>query len=85
MELLNTRCGQGKLIITETHIIIERLGKSQSMPRTAETTLDMRTTMWAGPWSWYTLIFHGAGQERMKASLVMQGDARAIKELLTGR
>ena len=85
-ELIRTRCAQGKLIITDTHIIVE-LGsiKSSAMPRSSFTTIDMKMTMWAGPWSSYRLVFHGAGAERLKASMVKAKDAKRIKALLTGR
>ena len=79
-ELIKTRCGQGHLIITDTHIIVERMGISHSQPRSASTTLDMKWKLMG-----YTLVFHGAGGERLKASLVKGKDARAIKALLTGR
>ena len=82
-ELIKTRCGQGHLIITDESIIVQRPGISHSIARASFTGMDMKTTLWAGPWSWYTLIFHGAGVERLKASLVMQRDARAIRALLT--
>jgi hypothetical protein len=84
-ELIKARCGQGWLILTEESIIVQRPGISHSIARASFTGLDMKVTMWAGPWSAYTLIFHGAGVERLKASIVKAKDAKAIKALLTGR
>lgn len=80
-ELANVRCGQGHLIQTDTHIIIERLGKSQMMECASFTGLDAQ---WGFAFS-YTLIFHGKGGERMKATLVKKLDMLLIREILTGR
>ena len=78
--LITARCGQGKLIITETHIIVERPGKSQTMARSAFTTLDVQGLLFSRK-----LTFHGQGGERLVASLVKSADANAIKAILTGR
>jgi len=80
-ELINVRCGQGKLIITDTHIIVERFGKSTTMARSAFTTLDMGLGFGFSQ----KLIFHGQGGEQLKATMVKSKDAKRIKELLTGR
>ena len=80
-ELITARCAQGKLTITDTHILIERIGKSQTMVRSSFTALDMK---WGIAFS-YTLVFHGAGAERLKASMVRGKDAKRIRAILTGR
>ncbi|HEX6557093.1 MAG TPA: hypothetical protein VF026_30300 [Ktedonobacteraceae bacterium] len=83
-ELITARCTQGKLTITDTHILIERIGKSQSMPRSSFTGVDMKLALWL-IMSSYTLTFHGAGGERLKASMVRGKDAKRIRNILTGR
>lgn len=79
-ELINVRCGQGKLILTETHIIIEGVGKSHMMERASFTGMDAQ---WGFAFS-YTIIFHGKGGT-MKATLVKKPDMLRIREILTGR
>jgi hypothetical protein len=88
-ELVKTRCQQGKLIITETHIIVE-LGhlKSTMLARSSFTTLEMGMAMFPLPFIYEgasNLIFHGAGGERLKATMVKTKEAKAIRMLLTGR
>lgn len=78
-DLIKVRCGQGWLIVTETHIVVERLGRSWQTARATFTGLDMKWGLFG-----YTMIFHGAGGERLKASIVKAKDAKAIKALLTG-
>ena len=83
-ELLNVRCSKGRLIITDELIIVERLGKSETMERAAFTGLDMKLSLWLVI-SAYTVVFHGKGSERLSAGMVYGKQAKAIKALLTGR
>jgi hypothetical protein len=88
-ELIKTRCSQGKLIITETHIIVE-LGrlKSTMLVREAFTGMDMKLAMFPIPFIYdgaSNLLFHGRGGERLKATMVKTKKAKEIRALLTGR
>jgi hypothetical protein len=88
MELINTRCSQGKLIITETHIITELSNlKSTMLARSAFTALDMKLKMFPLPFidGLSDLTFHGAGGEIVKAGAVKSKEAKKIRMLLTGR
>jgi len=85
-ELLRTRCSQGKVIITDTHIIVE-LGsiKSQTMARSSFTALDSKLAMWLPGMSRHKLIIHGQGGERLNVGMVKAKDAKRIRAILTGR
>lgn len=85
-ELLNAACAQGRLVVTDTHIIVERGSlTSASMPRAAFTGLDARMTLWFFGWTRYNLVFRGQGSERIKAGNVSKSTVKAVQRLLTGR
>ncbi len=80
-ELLNVRCNQGHLIITDTHILTERFdGKTQTMTRASFTGLVTKGALWR-----HKLIFHGQSGQRLRATGVSGRNAKAVKALLTGR
>lgn len=80
-ELINIRCNQGHLIITEEFILTERFdGASQSMARASFTGLETKGALWN-----HKLIFHGLSGQRLKATGVSGRNAKAVKALLTGR
>ena len=87
-ELINTRCTQGRLIITETHIIVQ-LGKrnSETMLRTTLTDLQMQTAVPSifGLGGGVNIAFHGQSGHPLRANLVKPADADRIQSLLTGR
>jgi hypothetical protein len=88
MQRLSVRCAQGRLIITDTFIIVERGNlRSASLPRTALSGVDVRMSIWIPlpGMSRYRLTFHGQGNERIHASNVSKRAARQVKALLTGR
>lgn len=84
MAELRTRCGQGKLIITDQAIRIE-LGqlKQQSLARSSLTGID---SLMAFPNIFglgrTTLVFHGQGGDRLRAEMVPTNMAKEIKSLL---
>lgn len=86
-ELLNTRCTQGTLIITETHIVVRlRDFQSRIRERAAFTGIDCKRIVpsifgLGGGWN---LIFHGKGGERLHANMVKPIMAKKAKMLLTG-
>lgn len=88
MELINTRCTQGRLIITETHIIVE-LGQMQSetMARSSFVDLDSRQVVPAifGLGGGVNLAFFGQGNKVIRANLVRPKDAKRVRAILTGR
>ncbi len=80
-ELIRIRCSQGKLIITDTHILTERFdGKSQMMARASFTGLVTKGALWN-----HKLIFHGQSNQRLKATGVSGRDTKRVKALLTGQ
>ncbi len=80
-ELLNIRCSQGHLIITETHILTERFdGKTQTMTRASFTGLVRSGALWR-----HKLIFHGQSGQRLRATGMSGKDAKRVSALLTGR
>jgi hypothetical protein len=90
-ELFNTRCTQGKLIITETMIIVE-LGKEGSLKqhtlaRSALTGIDSKQVVPAifGKGGGVNLVFRGQGMDRVQADLVNPGIAKEIVKTLQGR
>ena len=86
MELIKTRCTQGKLIVTETHIIVELLNlRSQSLARESYTGLDvaMGWPSFFGLGGGKNLVFHGKGGERLHANLVQPKQVKRIQEILT--
>jgi hypothetical protein len=88
MELINVRCSQGKLILTETHIIVELYNlKSSTLDRRSFTALDMKLAMFPILWidGLSNLTFHGQGGERLVATNVKTREARKIRAILTGR
>ena len=88
-ELVNTRCQQGKLIVTDSHIIVELYNiKSTTLARANFTALDVKWSMFGIPFlvdSRSNLTFHGAGGERVEATMVKTKDAKRIRSILTGR
>jgi hypothetical protein len=88
-ELVKTRCQQGKLIVNETHIIVELYNlKSTMLARESFTGMDMKLAMFPIPFIMdgaSNLMFHGKGGERLKATMVKTKEAKAIRVLLTGR
>jgi hypothetical protein len=89
-ELVNARCVQGRLIITETAIIVRRniLGRvdTKTLPRKVFTSLESKTTVPSvfGKGGAATLIFHGMGAEAMKVTSVPLKDAQKIEDILNG-
>ncbi len=87
-ELLNVRCKQGKLIITETHIIVE-LGnfRSETMLRTAFVGLDSKMAVPSifGLGGGTNLIFHGQGSQDIHADLIPPKEVKKIQALLLDR
>ena len=88
-ELINTRCTQGRLIITDTHIIVERrglMGQSKTMARTAFSSLEVKTISFSlfGKGGGSNLVFHGGGYA-LHAGAVRASDVKAIQSILTGR
>ena len=80
-ELLNIRCNQGHLVITETHILTERFdGASQSMTRSSFTGLVTKGALWN-----HELTFHGQSGQRLRATGMSGKHAKAVRALLTGR
>lgn len=83
--LIETRCKQGKLIITDQSIRIE-LGqlKQQSLLRSALTGIDaiMGAPSIFGMGGGTNLTFHGQGGDRLQADLVKPGIAQEIKSML---
>jgi hypothetical protein len=87
IELISTRCTQGKLIITNRKIIIQLAAfgnvlKSQILQRTALTSIDSKLVVPSvlGMGGGVNLTFHGKGRELLKADLVAP---KAAKEILT--
>lgn len=86
-ELLKTRCTQGQLVITETHIIVRLLNlKSQIMSRESFTRLDCRRIVpsFFGLGGGWNLVFHGKGGERLHANMVKPIFAKKARTLLMG-
>lgn len=83
-EIINTRCKQGRLIITETQIIVE-LGnmKSETMLRSAFVGLESKMVVPAifGFGGGVNLIFHSQGSQSLTAYLVSTKDAKKVKAL----
>jgi hypothetical protein len=87
-ELLSVHCAQGRLTITESHIIVERGNlRSAMMPRTSFTGIDVKMMYWIPipGMTRYKLTFHGMGAERIKASALTRKTVSQIKAILTGR
>lgn len=85
MELINTRCTQGKLIITE-HIIKIQLGslKEQTLNRSSLTGIDSKMAVPSvfGLGGGTNLVFHGQGDVQLHANFVKTKVAKEIKSLL---
>lgn len=78
-ELINIRCSQGHLIITETHITTERYGKTQMMERRFFTGLDAKGVLWN-----HKLIFHGQSNQKLKVSGISGRTARRVQAIMSG-
>lgn len=86
-ELFNTKCAQGRLIITDQFIQIQRpmnMGQ-QTMLRTSFVGVDSRVTVF--PFfkltkGASTLIFKGQGLEVLQADVVETPTAREIVAML---
>ncbi len=87
-EILRTRCKQGQLIITDTHIIVE-LGnlQSQTMLRSAFVGMDSKQIVPSlfGMGGGVDLAFRGQGVSTVYASFVPPRAARKVQALLTSR
>jgi len=90
-ELFNTRCTQGRLIITDTMIIVE-LGREgalrqHTLARSALTGIDTKLVVPSlfGKGGGTNLIFRGQGADRVQADLVNPTIAREIVRTLQGR
>lgn len=81
-ELINTKCRPGRLIITDTHIIVEGRLNSSVLPRSAFSTLQTKLAWFTGA---KQMIFHGSGGERITANWVSAKDAKTVTRILTGR
>ena len=84
-ELINTRCGQGRLIITDRLIRVKLGGmRQQTMNRSALTGVDSKLVALSffGLGGGTTLTFHGQGGEVLRASLVKTKVAKQILQLL---
>ena len=83
-ELFSTRCAQGRLIITDTAIIIELkapgAGHTDTLLRTALTGVDVKRVFLTAA----EITFSGQGKT-MKATMVKAKDANTIQALLLGR
>jgi hypothetical protein len=91
-ELLKTTCTQGKLIITDTFIIIELRGfgtefQSRNLARSSFSSLDSKMVIPSlfGLGGGTNLVFHGRGGEMLRADLVPRKAARKVAALLMGR
>lgn len=89
VELIRARCKQGKLIITNTRIIIELSGfgqpiKSQMLLRTSLSSLNSKLAVAPvfGAGGGINLTFHGRGKEQLNADLVPIKEANVIIALL---
>ena len=80
MELINVRCSQGRLIITDTHILTERYGKTQMMERRSFTSLKTKGALWS-----HKVIFYGQGKGRLVASGMSGRNAKRVRDIMTGR
>jgi hypothetical protein len=89
-ELINARCVQGRLILTETAIIVRRniLGRidTKTLPRKVFTSLESKTTVPSvfGMGGAATMIFHCMGAEHMKVTSVPLKEAEQIADILNG-
>jgi hypothetical protein len=91
-ELISTRCKQGKLILTDTAIVVE-LGsfmgnlRSETMMRSSFVDLDTKLAVPSlfGKGGGVNLTFHGQGNKVIHADLVKPDDAKRIQAILTGR
>ena len=85
-ELLNVPCAQGRLIVTDSHVIVERGNlRSATIPRSALSDVDVKMTLWFFGWTRYNLVFRSMGAERVRATNLSRKNAQAAKRLLTGR
>lgn len=83
--LIEARCGQGKLIVTDQVIRVQLLGlKSQSLSRSNLTGVDYKMVAPSifGLGGGGNLIFHGTGGERLHADYVGAKAAKQIMQLL---
>lgn len=80
--LVETRCKQGKLIITDQMIRVELGGfQSHSMSRSSLTGVDYKMVVPSlfGMGGGGNLVFHGTGGERLHVDLVK---AKAVKQIM---
>jgi hypothetical protein len=89
IELICTRCTQGKLIITNNRIMIELSGfgrtfKSQILLRSSLASVESKVAVMSlfGMGGGVNLIFYGKGGEVLNANLVSPKDAKEIITLL---
>ena len=89
-ELVNARCQQGRLILTDKAIItkLDMLGtyNVNTLPRENCTRREMKTVVMSvfGLGGTMNMIFHGRGSEHMKATMVPSKQARKIADILNG-
>lgn len=90
VELIRTRCAQGKLIITNNKIAVElttfgKVMKSQILLRSSLTSIDSKVAVFPilGIGGGMNLTFHGKGRETLKAELVPFKEAQAVLSLLS--
>jgi hypothetical protein len=84
-KLIETRCKQGKLIITDQDIRV-KLGplRESTLPRSSLSSIDTAMAVPAifGLGGGTNLLFHGQGAQVVRADLVKTTKARAILVLL---
>lgn len=83
--LIEARCKQGKIIITDQMIRVQLGGlQSQSMARSSLVGVDYKLAVPSifGLGGGADLIFHGKGGERLHAGLVKIKVAKQIMQLL---
>ena len=90
VELIRSRCTQGKLIVTNKKIAIEltsfgKVLKSQILLRSSLTSIDSKLAVLPvlGMGGGMNLTFHGKGREVLKAELIPLKEAQEVLALLS--
>ena len=90
VELIRTRCTQGKLIVTNNRIVIELNGfgrtyKSQTLLRSSLASVESKVAVMSvfGKGGGVNLTFYGQGGELLNATLVPPKEAKEIVALLS--
>ena len=82
--IIKTICKQGKLILTDTHVMTEGITGRQSMLRSSVTGVSYKMTIPSlfGLGGAGNMIFHGQGTEALVADTVGRKNAHKIMEML---